>query len=470
VELIAVILIIAVLIALLLPAVQSAREQARQTQSRNNLKQIGLALHNYHDTFGHFPPGGSIGANGAGQHGWLAMIIPFLDANPFSLMASWSRPWDDPEQLELFSSNLMCYRDPSISPETTKDGLFVTHFAANEWLFHANSAIHVRDIPDTKSTFFVANAAGHYQPWGYAWNWRDPTLPLGTDDWQFGRHGFEFTMVLFADGHVEPVNNSVAAARQQSWAGPDELRPNAAQIARPRTDYRPPPGKTWQTVTLAQHGEKWRDEVAMRARKDPAGNVVKIRIGVPFPMKGWEGPPPDAFKNDVALLLKHPSIEWLLVGDCLSMKELEVLRSLSKLRTLSLSGAATADDVVDLLLDLPQLEQLQFVSPVTSSAGFERLLTHPGLRLMWLEALGSDHLSPQAAQQLLRHTSPCKVVISTGHYVWSPDEIRKLVDLSLPFVHRRDLERRNDWPCDGLLPANIDWPFTDDTPFTHRWW
>ena len=88
IELLVVIAIIAVLIALLLPAVQQAREAARRTQCRNNLHQLGLALHNYHDTHNCFPPGtvasrcdGSGGSDDEQEPGWtvLAMILPFVD-------------------------------------------------------------------------------------------------------------------------------------------------------------------------------------------------------------------------------------------------------------------------------------------------------------------------------------------------------------------------------------------------------
>lgn len=90
-----------VLLALLLPAVQQAREAARRTQCKGNLKQIVLALHNYHDTYGSFPPAITYNSDGQPMHSWRVLLLPYLDQAPMYSQYNRNEPWNSPGNLAV---------------------------------------------------------------------------------------------------------------------------------------------------------------------------------------------------------------------------------------------------------------------------------------------------------------------------------------------------------------------------------
>ena len=221
IELLVVIAIIAILIALLLPAVQQAREAARRTQCKNNMKQLGLALHNYHDVHTTFPSGwiavepgvGPDAHDGLNGAGWGTMVLPYLDQAPLYNLFNASLAIHDPVNVPFIDNVLPAWQCPSdpkpdkwmieeeLSPGTVLAelptanyvGVFGTHelhgcedspgaippgspmlpsgqCKSNGMLYH-NSKVRMRDIADgTTNTLMVGErltnpSEGWYSTW-----------------------------------------------------------------------------------------------------------------------------------------------------------------------------------------------------------------------------------------------------------------------------------------------------------------
>lgn len=113
VEFLVVIAIIGVLLALMLPAVRTPRGAARRSQCKNNLKQILLALHSYHDQYQAFPPAWTVDASGRRLHSWRTLILPFADQRPLYERIDLSKPWDDPVNAEAVKQTPDIYQCPS---------------------------------------------------------------------------------------------------------------------------------------------------------------------------------------------------------------------------------------------------------------------------------------------------------------------------------------------------------------------
>lgn len=255
IELLVVIAIIAILIALLLPAVQQAREAARRTQCRNNMKQMGLAMHNYHDVYRSFP----YGLWDDDSYGWGTFLLPYLDQATIYNQINFSGPGEIDAQSGGFMANLTqgsnivntplsVYMCPSAplkprwngfvpartdylgSTGTSDDGAFQRMTDGNP----------LASIPIVSLAFFTDGTSNTFTigegAWHAIWNgsiqdssddppyWAggtgqdeshlrktDTRLNVGGDDDSFGSYHEGGAHFLFADGGVRFISENIDA-------------------------------------------------------------------------------------------------------------------------------------------------------------------------------------------------------------------------------------------------------------------
>jgi prepilin-type N-terminal cleavage/methylation domain-containing protein len=183
IELLAVVGIVAVLVALLLPAIQQSREAARKLQCKNNLRQLGIALHSYHERYQSFPAGVS------NEWSWISKVLPSIDAeNLYREIDFALEPFEPPnsDKVERVLSVLVCPTDPG--GDSVYDGAggirfghtnyFGTSDAGNDsgGMLGYGIANRIRDVTDgTSQTLFVGERGVDRDGATGWWSW-DPLL------------------------------------------------------------------------------------------------------------------------------------------------------------------------------------------------------------------------------------------------------------------------------------------------------
>jgi prepilin-type processing-associated H-X9-DG protein len=226
-----------VLIALLLPAVQQAREAARRTSSKNNLKQLGLGMHNFHDTHSHFPSGTGVVQQQEqlaqlklkieDRLSWIYAISPFIDQAPLYNQINQGQAWNSKANAQITTTEIPILLNPGLSlkydkfPPTEYVGiagigkdapeLKLPHKRAG--VFGYDRKTRIRDITDgTSNTMMISEASGQFGPW--AAGGKSTLRSLTQKPYINGPDGIggPYTggcNVLFADGSVRFISENI---------------------------------------------------------------------------------------------------------------------------------------------------------------------------------------------------------------------------------------------------------------------
>lgn len=204
--------VIGILIALLLPAVQAAREAARRTQCMNHLRQIDMAMIVYADANeGKLPPAYTVDENGQRLHSWRTLLLPYLDQAMLYDQIRLDEPWDSPHNRQFHDRVMPFYSCPSSSGELTDTSYMVV--VGDETAFPPDGkAIGMSEIIDGSSQTILVTEVSHSGV-----NWMEP------NDLEFDQMVFQpntglgepesehpgLVMAAFADGHVESISEDV---------------------------------------------------------------------------------------------------------------------------------------------------------------------------------------------------------------------------------------------------------------------
>jgi hypothetical protein len=213
VKFLALVAIVGLAAALLLPAVRSGREPARRNSCMNNLKQIGLALSNYESMHGAYPPAYTVDAEGRPLHSWRTLILPYMEQKALYEQIDLTKPWDDPANEQVRNTVLPIYQCPSNPDHDPEQEGFTTYLAVvtPDSVIRTAGSQKYDDLPSAAQTLLVIDAA-----LSQATHWMSPVdadeqLLIGLDSESKLPHAGNIFLALFVDGHVSALSATTEA-------------------------------------------------------------------------------------------------------------------------------------------------------------------------------------------------------------------------------------------------------------------
>jgi len=213
-----------VLVALLLPAVDSARGAARHAECSNKLKAIVLAMHEYHDEHGSFPPAYLADEEGTPIHSWRVLLLPYLDEDWLYEEYDFEEPWDGPNNMALADLISDVYRCPSEPGNPNETNYMV--ITGPGTMFEGDQGTSIADVTDgSSSTILVVEVAGYPMYWSEPFDLEIDTMDLYIGDLESGE-GISSTHpgganVAFADGSVRFIPDSISGGTIRALATKD---------------------------------------------------------------------------------------------------------------------------------------------------------------------------------------------------------------------------------------------------------
>ena len=195
---------------------QNVTPASDQTQSKNNLKQIGIAFHNYHDVHSTLPPasivkvpeGSTDVTQGTAQHGWMTSMLPYVDQGALYERVDFHEPWTSAANRKNFQLPVPAYIRPDLEPMTK--GLGAAHYSANSQLLSPNGRMRFRDVTDGLSNVLMSGEVSKgIVPWGSTDTTRDPANGVGPGPNQFSGADPEFAQFVLGDGAVRRISAQV---------------------------------------------------------------------------------------------------------------------------------------------------------------------------------------------------------------------------------------------------------------------